>query len=185
VDWTQARRYRTDRLDLVAWTLEHLLAELESPDRLAAMLGAQIGPDWPPGEYDRGAQEFFRDRLIEGGEQAAGWYGWYAILRAAGDHPAVVVAAGGYFGPPTETGDVEIGFSVVRSFRRQGYAGEIVHALVSMALADPRVRRVVARTTPLNHASVATLMREGFLQAGSADNEGNIRFEKARPATQA
>ncbi|MHB8055830.1 MAG: hypothetical protein ACYDH3_11350, partial [Candidatus Aminicenantales bacterium] len=61
-------RRSTARLDLIAATVDHLQAELESPDRLATMLGAEIGPGWPPGEYTRKAQEFFRDCLLEDGE---------------------------------------------------------------------------------------------------------------------
>lgn len=174
------RRYATDRLDLIASTLDHLLAELESTERFASVLGVEVGPGWPPGEYDRNAIEFFRDRLLEGGEEVVGWYGWYAIRRASVDLPAVVVAACGYFGPPAETGEVEVGYSVVPSFRRQGYATEIVHALVRIAFSDPRVQRVVARTTQHNNASISTLKRAGFMQAGSTDGEGIIRFELAR-----
>ena len=122
----QLRRFSTDRIDLVASTLDHLLAELDSSEHLASMLNAEIGPGWPPGEYDRGAQEFFRDRLIDGGEKVVGWYGWYAMKRAHAGQPAAVVAAAGFFGPPDEAGVVEIGYSVVESFQKQGYATEIV-----------------------------------------------------------
>jgi len=177
---TQIRRFSTDRLDLVATTLDHILAELDSPESFASMLNAEIGPGWPPGEYDRGAQEFFRDRLIEGGEKVVGWYGWYAIRRAHEDRSAAVVAAGGFFGPPAETGVVEIGYSVVELFQKQGYATEIVQALVDIAFSSPQVQSVVARTTPENHASLSVLEHAGFHQVGSIDGEGNIRFELTR-----
>jgi RimJ/RimL family protein N-acetyltransferase len=172
--------YSTRRLDLIASTLEHILAELESPAALGNLLHVDVSADWPPGEYDRGAQEYFRDRLQEGGEEVIGWYGWYAIRRATIEKPAVVVAAGGYLGPPDEKGDVEIGYSVVPSFRKQGYATEIVLALVQIALADSRVRRIIARTGTENRASITVLERAGFFQVGPVDDEGNIRFELFR-----
>jgi RimJ/RimL family protein N-acetyltransferase len=171
------RHYSSNRLDLIAATLDHVLAELESSASLAALLRAEVGSDWPPGEYDRGAQEFFRDRLQEGGEEVVGWYGWYAIRRATSELPAVAVAAGGYFGPPDENGDVEIGYSVVPSYRKQGYATEIVEALVHTAFTDSRVRRIIARTGTENQASKTVLERAGFRQLDSVDDEGNIRFE--------
>jgi len=177
---TQLRRFSTDRLDLVASTLDHILAELDSSDRLASMLNAEIGPGWPPGEYDRGAQEFFRDRLIEGGERVVGWYGWYGIRRAHAGQQATVVAAAGFFGPPSEAGVVEVGYSVVESFQKQGYATEIVQALVRIAFSDLRVHHVVGRTTPKNLASISVLERAGFVQVGSTDDKGHIRFELAR-----
>ena len=174
-------RASTFRLDLIPATLAHLLAELESPERLASLLGATIGPGWPPGEYDRGAQEFFRDRLAAGGDDAVGWYAWYAVRRAEADAPAVVVGGAGFLGPPDEDGDVEIGYSIVESFRRQGYAGEIVQALVDVACGDPRVRRVLARTTAANSASIAVLERAGFVASGGADEEGSLKFTLVRP----
>ncbi|MBN2092458.1 GNAT family N-acetyltransferase [candidate division KSB1 bacterium] len=173
-------RHATHRLDLIAATPEHVLAELESPAALGNLLHADVSADWPPGEYDRGAQEFFRDRLQEGGEEVIGWYGWYAIRRTTIEEPAVVVAAGGYFGPPDENGDVEIGYSVVPSFRKQGYATEIVAALVHIAFADLRVHCVIARTGVQNQASIKVLQNAGFRQSGSPDDEGNIRFELLR-----
>jgi len=60
----------TNRLELIAATLDHICAELEAPERLPFLLDAEVEPGWPPGEYDRGAQEFFRDRLKEGGVAA-------------------------------------------------------------------------------------------------------------------
>lgn len=179
------RRYSTDRLDLIASTADHISAELESAERLASLLDAEIGPDWPPGEYDRGAQEFFRTRLLEGGEGVIGWYGWYAIWRATEDHPACVVGAGGYLGPPNQAGEVEVGYSVVPAFQRQGYATEMVQALVDIALSDARVGRVVARTTPQNPASISVLKRVGFSQAGGIDAEGKLHFEIFRGAGRA
>jgi len=154
--------YSTDRLDLIAATLKHLLAELESSKQLASSLNTVIGTDWPPGEYDRGAQEFFRDQLLENGEKAIGRYGWYAIRRASVGQQAVVVAACGYFGPPTRTGEVKIGCSVPRSFRGQGYATEIAQALARIAFSDSRVHRVIARTT-LKNLHPSRFLREQVL----------------------
>jgi len=174
------RRLSTRRLELIAATVDHLQAELESPVRLAALLHAEIGEGWPPGEYDRGAQEFFRDRLLEGGTSAAGWFGWYAILRGTPDPPPVVVGAAGYFGPPNESGEVEIGFSIMPAWRRQGLAAEIVEALVAHAFTRPEVRRIIAHTTPQNEASCGVLRRVGFRRTGMGAEPGTIRFEFER-----
>jgi hypothetical protein len=48
------------RLTLIASTLVHLRTELESPEQLASLLNAVVSPEWPTGEYDRDAMEFFR-----------------------------------------------------------------------------------------------------------------------------
>ena len=55
-----------------AATLDHLCAEIEAPAKLASMLGIDVPAGWPPGEYDRAAQEFFRDRMEELGPAGGG-----------------------------------------------------------------------------------------------------------------
>jgi len=78
---------RSPRLTLIASTLAHLRTELESPKQLAGMLDAVVSREWPTGEYDRDAMEFFRARLEEGGEAVEGWYGWYAVREADREGP--------------------------------------------------------------------------------------------------
>jgi RimJ/RimL family protein N-acetyltransferase len=172
---------RTERLDLVAAALVHLEAELESPQRLEAMLSAHVPEGWPPGEYDRPAIEFFRDRLAEN-PAAEGWYGWYAIERPAESGEAVVVGAGGYFGPPDADGVVEIGYSVLPAFQGRGYATELVGALVARAFATPGIARVIAHTFPGNAGSIKVLERAGFAAAGPGREPGTLRFVQERPS---
>jgi ribosomal-protein-alanine N-acetyltransferase len=166
-------RLRTPRLDLIAATLAHVEAELDTPSRLGSLLGAEVPDGWPPGEYDRDAQEFFRDRLQSGGDEVAGWYGWYAVRRS----DARVIGAGGFMGPPTLEGEVEIGYSLLPEARGQGFATELVRALLEHALTHPEVRRVVAHTAEGNEASAAVLTRAGFSPAGPGAEPGQLRFE--------
>ena len=172
---------RTDRLDLVAATLDHLDAELQSPSGLAGLLGACVPADWPPGEYDRQAIEFFRARLAED-RGSAGWYGWYAVLRSSECHGGAVIGAGGYFGPPAADGTVEIGYSVVPEFQCRGFATELVRALVRRAISTPGVTRVIAHTHRDNIASVKVLERCGFSLAGPGREPGSLQYVHLRPA---
>lgn len=166
----------TPRLDLVAATPAHLGAELDDPARLAGLLGAHVPPGWPPGEYDRGAMEYFRNRLREGGEEAVGWYAWYAIVRRdAGTRPTLIGACG-YVGPPDEGGSVEVGYSIVAEWQGRGYGTEMVAALIARAWAVPSVRRIAAQTAPGNTTSVALLRRLGFKEAGAGSEPGTVRF---------
>ena len=171
----------TPRLELTAATVDHVRAELEAPEHLAALLHARVEPGWPPGEYDRNAQEFFRDRLQEGGPAFIGWYGWYAVLRGTPDQTSALVGAAGYLGPPNERGEVEIGFSVMPSRQGCGFATEIAEALLRNAFEDIRVKTVLARTTPLNAASCRVLAKCGFQRVGRDQESGYDRFEIPRP----
>lgn len=174
----------TARLDVVAATLDHVHAELDGRERLAALLHADVEEGWPPGEYDRGAQEFFRDRLREGGAEVVGWYTWYA-LRRGGSQRAVLIGAAGFMGPPSEEGDAEIGFSIVPAWRGQGYASELVGMLLTWAFDDPRVRRILAQTTPQNAASCRVLEKSGFHRVGCPQESQTTRFELLRPPSSA
>jgi RimJ/RimL family protein N-acetyltransferase len=168
----------TARLELIAATPDHLRAELDAPERLAEMLGAVVPPGWPPGLYDSDAMKFFLARLTEGGAGTAGWYAWYGIRRAAAEAPATLVAAGGYMGPPSEDGTVEIGYSVVPELRGRGYATEMMGALVARALEVPGVRRVAAEAHEENIASITVLERCGFSRVGLGRDPGHLRFER-------
>jgi [ribosomal protein S5]-alanine N-acetyltransferase len=165
------------RLDLVPSTLELLEAELASNSDLGRLLGAHVPQGWPPGEYDRPAIEYFRDRLREDPE-AAGWYGWYAVLRSTGGGPGTLVGAGGFFGPPSPVGVVEIGYSVVPAFERRGYASEMVIALTAHAASDARVTRIVAHTSRENVGSVRVLEKAGFAEAGPGREPGTVQYAR-------
>jgi RimJ/RimL family protein N-acetyltransferase len=174
----QIRTYSTDRLDLIATNLEHINIELNTPHLLAQVLNVEINDEWPTGEYDKDALEYFRDQLEKYGEGFVGWLGWYAIKRATDNYSAILIAGGGYFGPPSETGEVEIGYSVIPSYQRQGYATEIVNALVDIAVKDSRVKRIIARTEDGNIVSRSVLEKAGFKSVVGLDSENKILFDK-------
>ena len=135
---------RTPRLDLIAATLDHVEAELRSHAALQGLLGANVPEDWPPGEYDRDAQEFFRARLASAGPSQVGWLTWYAVTRDARGRREALVAGAGFLAPPAD-GGVEIGYSVIPAARGRGYATEIVRALVAYAFENPPIRMVRRR----------------------------------------
>lgn len=171
----------SSRLVLVPSTAAHVRTELEAPEKLCLMLEATVSPAWPSGEYDRDAMEFFLSRFEEGGESVEGWYGWYALGPGGNGASRALVGAGGYFGPPGEDGTVEIGYSVLPEWQRQGYAREIVGALAAHAFTFPTVSRVIAHTSAENAASIKVLLTSGFLAAGAGEGPGTLLFVRARP----
>jgi len=172
----------SSRLDLIPATLECIEAELEAPAHLGRLLSVEVPASWPPGEYDRAAILFLRDRLVESPE-AIGWYGWYAIQRGASGRPGILVGAGGFFGPPASDGVVELGYSIVPEFQARGLATEMVRALVAFALGNPGVKRVIAHTIPANAASIRVLERCGFRPGGPGRKPGTVRYERAARRT--
>ncbi len=167
----------TANLKLVPSTVEFLRIEIDTPERLGEALGVEVPSGWPPGLYDQEAMQFFLERVLQGGEESSGWYGWYAIRLATENDAAMLVASGGYCGPPTADGTVEIGYSVVAEERRKGYAKEIVNALIMRAEKAPNVKRIVAEVHESNNASIAVLSRCGFVRVGPGRDEGHFRYE--------
>jgi len=173
---------RTHRLELVPATLTLVEADIQSPEALARLLGAAVPASWPPGEYDRSAMEFFRDRLSANPE-AVGWYGWYAVHRPVESNGSVLVGSGGYLGPPGADGVAEIGYSIVPESRALGFATELVQALVSRAFSKPEVVRVIAHTTSANLRSVRVLERCGFSLVGPGSEPGTVQYATTKPTT--
>jgi [ribosomal protein S5]-alanine N-acetyltransferase len=170
---------QTRRLRLVAGSLEHINAELQDPASLGAILGVAIPASWPPGEYDRDALDFFHGRLTAGGPAQVGWYVWYALTSDSQGHCDALVAAGGYFGPPSQ-GSVEIGFSVIPEARARGYATEIAQALIARAFDQPGVQVVNARTADSNVPSTRVLLKCGFHRVGPGAEPGTAEYQIAR-----
>ena len=169
---------QTPRLTLLATSRALLTAELHKPHYFPVLLGAAMPAEWPTGEYNRAAMEYFLEQLTAGGRTAAGWYGWYALRKAEGDTPRTLVGAGGFMGPPDAAGTAEIGFSIVADWRGQGLGTELVAGLGQQAAATGMVQRLVAHTEAGNLASQRVLLGNGFELIDPAD-DGRLRFERA------
>lgn len=94
----------------------------------------------------------------------------------------VVVGHAGFHGPPDERGMVEIGYTILPSYRRRGYARAAVGELFRYAEADPNVRVVRASISPDNAASLAVIRPFGFEQVGEQwDEEDGLELVFERP----
>jgi [ribosomal protein S5]-alanine N-acetyltransferase len=158
----QALELHTERLRMVPATADLLRLELDNPPTFAAQLEAALPQDWPPGEYDRDAIQFFLEQTISGGDSVVGWYGWYVLLDGKEHGGNLLIGCGGYLGAPDEAGKVEIGYSLCKQWRGEGLAKEMVGALVENAWRRG-ARTVVAHSDTDNAASIAVLRACGFL----------------------
>jgi RimJ/RimL family protein N-acetyltransferase len=103
-------------------------------------------------------------------------YGFHYVVRREDD---CVIGEIGFVAPPRR-GVVTIGYAIVPSARRQGYATEAIGALASWSLRQPDVDHVRAQTLPDNEASVRALLRAGFEEDAPASRVR--RFVKVKPA---
>lgn len=169
---------RTERLDLVAATLELVQAERVGPAHLEKKLGAHVPPSWPPPLNDEESLRWTSAQLARD-PAGAGWFAWYFLHREHGTKRAV--GLGGFAGRPDAEGTVELGYSIVPECHRLGLAPEAVRALFAWAFGHPEVMRVRAHTRPELVPSIRVLEKCGFARAGEGTEPGTIRFELARP----
>ncbi|MGE5273814.1 MAG: GNAT family N-acetyltransferase [Verrucomicrobiota bacterium] len=85
-------------------------------------------------------------------------YGFHLVVRREDE---CVIGEIGFVEPP-KGGSVTIGYAIVPSARRQGYATEAIEAVAEWSLAQRDVTCVRAQTLPDNEASIRALRRAGF-----------------------
>ncbi|HPM76951.1 MAG TPA: GNAT family N-acetyltransferase [bacterium] len=158
----------TARLLLMPTTAAWLA--LLAQDRAAALRQFDaVPPDWPSADLLMvmdGARETMR-RFPE----MHGWGVWLILRRA----DRVFVGDIGFFGPPDENEQVEIGLQIAPAHRRQGYAREAVAALIDWAFAR-RAQVIVARTEHDNEISPRLFDRLGFEQVGRDEATAHWRL---------
>jgi len=120
-----------------------------------------------------------RQRMIRADPAAAPW-----LARAVYGRPAeAVVGRAGFHGPPDDRGMVEIGYSTVPEFRRQGYARAAVGQLIAYA-AEHGARVVRASVSPDNAGSLAVIRAHGFWHVGEQwDEEDGRELIFERPSS--
>lgn len=140
-------RLETPRLVLEPFTVSLARAVLDGDlSRLTP------GNGWPHADtYDA-----LRAFALHGDNSVPGV--WGMVLRDSGE----VVGDCGWYGPPGDDGEVEIGYGLAPAYRRNGYGTEAVRALLGWVAAYDGVRRVVAGTEATNVASRRLLERLGF-----------------------
>ena len=85
-------------------------------------------------------------------------YGFHFVVRREDDR---VIGEIGFVEPP-RGGSVTIGYAIVPSARRQGFATEAILAVAEWSLARPEVTSVRAQTLPDNEPSARALLSAGF-----------------------
>ncbi len=153
--------------------------ELRDQERFARLLEARVHSTWSQEPDYQEVMESMAQRLEDAPEET-GWWSWYFVLHNRVTGHRVLIGNGGFKGPPSEDGVVEIGYSLLQPYRNRGYTTEAVKALVSWAFQHPPVTRVIAEAQLSNTASVRVLQKAGFNAVGSGSQRNHVRFEMGR-----
>jgi ribosomal-protein-alanine N-acetyltransferase len=153
----------TRNLRLVAQTRDDVRAYLEQmrPDDKT-----EVSPNWLA--------------LLDKSSICDPWVHGFALVHRSS---SAVIGRGGFKGPPTEDGIVEIAYAVSPEHQGNGYATEAAAALVNYALTHGQVRTVRAHTLPEANASTRVLTKCGFHRVGEViDPEDGLvwRWEKLK-----
>ena len=168
----------TPRLRLVPVNGTTVRADLAGTEHLSIALDSDLASDWPP-------RLWADDRPILAEVLATmpdddGWRPWYWLLRQA-DGSLRLIGVGGFAGKPNDQGVVTLGFSMVPTLWKRGYASEAVAALVEWASRQPELRVIEAYTENSNQGAVKVLQNNGFVQLGWGSTPDTLRFELRRP----
>ena len=165
------------RLNLVDGNLELLTAAVAGGGALEALLGVSIADGW------EGFPEALPALCASYSENPEG-HTWGSLFFVE-PRARKLVGFGGFKGPPSSDGVVEIGYAIAPAFRGQGLATDAVAQMVQRAFEDPIVRAVDAHT--LGHANPSTrvLEKSGFRKIGEVNDpdDGVVwHWRRERPA---
>ncbi len=166
----------TERLELVPLP-PGLLESIARGD--ASVAARRLDAAVPEGWTDTiPARERLEQLAADPSEQP--WLVRAVVLRA----PRRVVGNVGFHGAPDDDGRVEIGYGIVPSQRRRGYAREAIAGLTDWAFATGEARVCVASVSPRNTGSLALVRSLGFRQVGEQIDELDgleLVFERVLP----
>lgn len=160
------------RMTLVAATVDLVVADLAGREDLGDALGAEVPENWPPELYESTAMRWSLRQLEDPAEH--GWSIWYLLSKK--HEPPKVLGICGFKGKPDTTGSVEIGYSVLKQFRVQGYATEAAARLVVWAFSHQNVTEVAAETLPHLKKSIRVMEKNGMTFSGKGSEYGVVRY---------
>lgn len=137
---------------------QQLLALLERSasaeiDGLRLPMGEEIAP--------RFWIEFVNDKLSQETENSFWWSPRFVVVHGS------IVGMCGFKSPPDIDGTVEIGYGIVDSQQKRGFATQAVDLLVEEGFLKTEIRSIVAHTEPSNSASCKVLAKNQFVRSGS------------------
>lgn len=140
----------------------------------AQLIGASLDDAWPLPDI----LELLP--LFAARSDAEAAFGAWVVIEAESD---TVVGDIGFIRPPDDAGEIEVGYSIVPSRRRRGYATEALKALTKWAFEQPGVSAILAGTDPDNDTSQRVLRSAGFEVTGATPAEIRWRLEPTDPGT--
>jgi [ribosomal protein S5]-alanine N-acetyltransferase len=145
---------------------------------VSAVLDGQRRPDWAadfPAEGDQVVAGLLARTGLPAGD--ARRFGHRLVVERG---TGTVIGGVGFFGPPQD-GEVEIGYGIVPSRQRRGYATEAVQAMVADVFRLDGVQTVTANVELDNPASLRVLEKSGLTLCTRNQEQATYHIRRPRP----
>ncbi len=163
---------RTERMELIPATVKLYLLDLHDRVGLATALRADVPGEWPPEQITSEVMEEFL-KLMRAGNRKV--WNFYWLCRPKACAPNVLIGSGGFLA--NAKGVLELGYSVLPAYQKQGYATEAVRSMVEWAFSALPIDRIIAYTYPHLIASIHVLEKNGFTFTGNGPEGGTLTYE--------
>ena len=155
----------TERLDLISFSAEELWS-LSRAEATVPELRFFSNPEHILGGDDAWIATIFGDRLIAE-PRHEGWTLRGIIHR----EEAIIIGHAGFHLAPDEEGMVEVGYTILPTWRGHRYATEALRGLIDAARKTNAVRTIQACIAPDNAASLAVVGHLGFTFSAAVIDE--------------
>lgn len=171
-------RLLTQKVRMLPATRGSMRLLLRAPLAFFSALRIQQAADWPELRYCDWAPRLL-EQMGPSGEELGWWLWWVTERGGVPGQAERLLGHVGFRGPPSLDGDVELTCAIAPSARRQGIATESLEELIGWAFRTGRVRRVLARVSPMNAASLGMLRKLGFrMLEGATDGRMVLCLER-------
>ncbi|SQC58891.1 Uncharacterised protein [Listeria newyorkensis] len=149
-------KLETERLLLVEYSLEWIEATIAGVDELERVSGYEVSRDWPGIDFF-----FYLPYVLESVKKEPEMTKWTHLIVLKEENK-VIGEIGGQ-GKPEETGEIELGYSIVPAYQNNGYVTEALGGLLVWLKQQPEIKRIFARSFESNPHSIQVLRKSGFL----------------------
>ncbi|KGL44777.1 N-acetyltransferase [Listeria sp. SHR_NRA_18] len=149
-------KLETERLLLVEYSLEWIEATIAGVDELERVSGYEVSRDWPGIDFF-----FYLPYVLESVKKEPEMTKWTHLIVLKEENK-VIGEIGGQ-GKPEETGEIELGYSIVPAYQNNGYVTEALGELLVWLKQQPEIKRIFARSFESNPHSIQVLRKSGFL----------------------
>ncbi|MBC6314977.1 GNAT family N-acetyltransferase [Listeria grandensis] len=163
-------KLETKRLLLVEYNLEWIKATIAGVDELERVSGYTVSRDWPGIDFF-----FYLPYVLENVKKEPEMTKWTHLIVLK-DENKVIGEIGGQ-GKPEETGEIELGYSIVPAYQNNGYVTEALEELLIWLKNQPEIHRIFARSFESNTYSIQVLRKSGFVyqpERDKVDSRGTI-----------